>query len=400
MTLPCHLLVFWSNGNVFDNLQKLEDLVSRLRVAEGTLTAAQNRATSAETRYETLLADLNNMQAELKSTRGCTNGSTLSEDEIDALFKEFHESQTKEYNAIRDEIDNLSKKISEIEDVPRPVPVALQEQVSKLHAEVESLHEETIDMVKDFEALSSNAREVESIKRDLEDKMLKAIDSLEVELTDDVAHQLSQLSPPSLDDFRDRVAVMIREVSMDVVEETFADRVAELKREWQSHASTASATTGVPGLGVTEEALELVIVEALTVELREHREEMRRALEGAKKECNAESTATSIRPDHALRGAGGRVVHRQTSATYSPSEADERRRSNYETPPGVDEQSQRNSLRSTVSGLLTGAIGHMEDALGGDRPNRVGLFETGVGGPNEAISQDLALGSCWAMQVC
>jgi hypothetical protein len=42
----------------------------------------------------------------------------------------------------------------------------------------------------------------------------------------------------------------------------------------------------------------------------------------------------------------------------------------------------------------------MEDALGGDRPNRVGLFETGVGGPNEAISQDLALGSCWAMQVC
>ncbi|CAE7691274.1 unnamed protein product, partial [Symbiodinium microadriaticum] len=63
------------------------------------------------------------------------------------------------------------------------------------------------------------------------------------------------------------------------------------------------------------------------------------------------------RPDFALLGAGARVVSRLTSQTY--------------TPPSSS------PLVSSVMGTLG--------------------METGVGGPEEALSRDTTVGHCWAM---
>jgi hypothetical protein len=65
------------------------------------------------------------------------------------------------------------------------------------------------------------------------------------------------------------------------------------------------------------------------------------------------------RPDYALLGAGARVVSHLTSATY--------------TPP---------SSNPLLTSVMT--------SLG---------METGVGGPQEALSHDSTLGHCWAMEV-
>jgi len=383
---------------------KLEDVVGRLRDTQGALSSAQARSALMESRYEGLLAEFKIMEAEVSSKLGqCSSGQSLTQSEVDALLSDFKEAQEAEHEVLRNEILNLTSQVLQSAG-ESTVSTDMQNSLNELQSEVESLHEETISMVKDFETMSSEAAEAGSLKRDLEDKMMKALEDMELELSEDVVNQVKVLPAPSLEQMREQVEAMIREVSTNEVEEKFAARVAEVKKECQQRASEEEMGLSLED---AEEALEKMIVEVLTSELHEHYEKtqlsVEQAVEAARAEaqsnCSTVPPSQPSRPDFAMRGAGGRVVFSQTTATYSPSEAEKRLRNTYDTAPGglsVDEA--KRGLRSTVSGLLTGAIGKVDDYLGGDVSNRMGLFETGVGGPNEAISQDLTLGSCWAMQ--
>lgn len=81
---------------------------------------------------------------------------------------------------------------------------------------------------------------------------------------------------------------------------------------------------------------------------------------GSDDKCVVSHEPPLSRPDYALMGAGARVVSHLTSPTY--------------TPPST------NPLLTSVLSILG--------------------METGVGGPQEALSQDTTVGHCWAMEVC
>jgi hypothetical protein len=423
-------------------LQKLEGVVSQLRVTEEGLGAALARAEHAQDRYEKLHADFSSLQAELEQGRGEEGGGasesesesesvlasagSVSEAEAEALVEEFRGAQTAEFEKLRAEIASLQQE--QASQQPRSdgdaelssVSSSAEEQVGRLGREVDLLQEEAVDMVRGFEALEEAVSGLQGAGLDQADLLLRAVGSMEVELTEDIAEWARGLPEggPSLELLREEAAGLVREAA-EAVERSFSGRVEALREEFYAsyQEQGQEQEQGQRGSQAAEEELERVVARALAEELQRHKDQTRQALEAAlhtAQECplppsppSSSSGAGGLAArDFALRGAGARVLHSLTSATYSPTEAEQLRRSQYsssssaELGSGSGSGSGRPSLRSTVSGLLTGALDRAEGLLGSDvQLARRGVFETGVGGPDEALSQDVSLGSCWAMQV-
>lgn len=95
-------------------------------------------------------------------------------------------------------------------------------------------------------------------------------------------------------------------------------------------------------------------------------------------------------PDYAMRSGGAHIVHRNTSMTYLHPEMSFKHVSNL-----LLDHSGINKRNNTLNNFLTKVVGSFSFL---DIPTIHHLFGLDyIGSPEDAISSDMSLGSCWAM---
>ena len=389
-------------------VQKLQDVIQHLNETQDGLVKAHHRAIHMQKNYDNLLNDYMSMQKEVEDLRvHCSMPceDPVRKEEVDALFEEFKEQERALLEEIRGDFEALRRGKESESDADSNS--TLMQKVSELEGQIDELQDETVLMVRSFESLEESFDSVKQEYLKAEEQVQKDLEEMENELMEELETYIKELPPPEMDELlREQAISIIKEVSRKELEEIFASRVEELKLSFASQGVDVDGEVSESDedlVEVDQDSLEKLIVDALSQELAEVRSELHGAIANAVDDCNqsvhdtSKSGGTSQR-DFALRRAGGQVMYSRTSSTYTPNEAEQNRLHQYESQDFTGTATK--SLRSSLSGMLTGALDQVESLLGNDVYfARRTLFETGVGGPDEAISEDLSLGSCWAMKV-